>query len=218
MIFTHNRSTRDLSVAIHRTLIFFDEQNLGAQYIQAHLEELFLVEGRAWTTRRIPHNRHLVEPPDQQWREIAIQRGDIWLRGVCFIMEAYNWAQHGGGHAPIPFWIQMRGLSFSLWRPSEFKHIANEMRDNILMDVDSRSEKHLDLDVLCMQVGVFERNIISSHIKLKFIDDDHRIYFHTLSIDIEGATSFVQAPPIIPPPPPPPPPEDPWENASKRNW
>jgi hypothetical protein len=81
------------------------------------------------------------------------------------------------------------GLPFDLWRPNEFKKVANELGGGVLIDVDTKSENHLELDVLRMQVGVFDRESIPNKLKMKFTDNNNKVFFHLLTIEVEGEIS-----------------------------
>jgi hypothetical protein len=56
----------------------------------------------------------------------------------------------------------------------------------VQLDVVPRSENLLDLDVLRLQMEVFTRDGIPPYIKMYFTNDDHKVYYHMLSVSVKG--------------------------------
>jgi hypothetical protein len=48
-------------------------------------------------TRDLPRNKYLVEPPNADWRQMILSKGELVLCDVRFIAEPYDFKKFDGG-------------------------------------------------------------------------------------------------------------------------
>jgi Domain of unknown function (DUF4283)/Zinc knuckle len=176
--FTSNDTNKAFQETIAKSVVIFDERQMGALYIQAHLEKRFLIQGFRWVARAIPNDRYLIDPPNLAWRATMIEFGELDLGGYRFTLEPYDLRKHDFiGHSPIPFWIRVTGLPYRFFKDEEFKRIADDLGGGILLDVDPRSGYHLDFCYLRLRIGVCDREVIPKYRKLKFTETNGTVTF-----------------------------------------
>jgi Domain of unknown function (DUF4283) len=180
-----NDDNEDLLLTLSRSIIISDVRQMGALYIQAHMEKKYLVSGFKWVARAITKNRFLMDPPNPTWRATILELRVLDLGGIKFPVEVYNSKKHDfHGHKPVPIWIIIRGLPYRFFKNNEFMRIADDLSGGVLLDIDPRSDTHLDFSYLIMKVGVANVDVILPFRKMKFTDRLGQVTFHHLTYEI----------------------------------
>ena len=187
--FFPNQANRLLDESLMRSLIFHDTFEFGASYIESQLDRIFPEYAETWGLRALPGNLFVIDPPDKDWRDMVLAKGEIWLGDVCFPLEPYDPYRHDGGMDPIPVWVTIAGLPPRLWSVYEFKRVTDEL-GGIIIDVDPRKSKDLTKVRLCL--GVPDRQLIPRRRIVSFQDEFGRTRFYPLDIALESLPQPVQ--------------------------
>jgi hypothetical protein len=122
---------------------------------------------------------------------------NLTLGGIRFLVEEYEKSKHDHArHPPQPMWVRISGLPYRFFKKIEFKRITDELSGSILMEVDLRSSNHLDFSYLRLKLGVADTYIIPPFRKIKFIDFDGTISFHTLFFKIDHEANMLMVEPL----------------------
>jgi Domain of unknown function (DUF4283) len=170
-------------------LVLHDELELGLIYIQTYLHKLSSIPGWSWVARALPRNKHLVEPPNADWRQMILSQGELVLGDVRFIAEPYDFKKFDGGSDPVILWINITGIPPDLWEKEEFRRIAMEL-ESFFVDVDSRSWEHIDLTILRLKVGVKSKEVVVPCRNMLFVDDTGHHKYFDLQFQVEDDQAF----------------------------
>lgn len=211
MKFYSNKDTRNLRATLARGIVLFDQQNRGPQFIQSHLRARFFErKDWPWYPRKLAPRFFLIDPPDEEWRAIALREKQISLGDVIFPLEPYSFARFSKGYKPQTFWINVLGVPHDLWCPAEIKRLAENI-GGFWIATDPQSFDCFDLEILRIKIGVPDRSVIPSCRRLQFTDEDKSVTYHDCYIFVEEVPQMVvlppppvltQAPPVLPQAPP----------------
>ncbi|XP_078169883.1 ta11-like non-LTR retrotransposon isoform X1 [Carex rostrata] len=167
--FTPSQASIEMEETLLRCLVLKDKQNFGASYLESHLTKLFPVPNWDWIARRLTDDTYLIEPPDAEWRSLAISKGKIWLGDECFPIDPYEPRRHDGCIRLEPVWVKIRGLPPHLWKDFDVERLVDGFRGYV-MEVDPMSAEPIDF--VRIRFLVRAREDIPKCRQLMFVDDD----------------------------------------------
>lgn len=124
MKFYSNRTTRELRASLTKGVVLFDQHIKGPTFIRSHLKARFPLKNWEWIPRKLAAQHYLIDPPDEEWRKIALRERFLCLGDVTFPLEPYSSSRFTKGSQPKTYWLNIMNLPHDLWSPSEIRHVA----------------------------------------------------------------------------------------------
>jgi Domain of unknown function (DUF4283) len=139
--------------------------------------------------RALPKQKYLIEPPNEDWRHSILEKGEVILGDVQFVVEPYNFKKFDGGMDPVILWVNITELPPHLWKEKVFNRIALEL-GGYFLEADPRSWKHIDFTIMRIRVVVKSKEVVLPYRNMAFIDDDGSHRFYDLLFKVEDELAF----------------------------